>query len=95
MLHESDAHGRSLVIVWFHKHEDTVNGFQVNPVAGRLGDLHLELHTIAEIARAAGFYPQISPDDTAAQVESVYESNCLALAPLHYESNRIGERPRR
>ena len=51
----------------------------------------MELCTVSEIARAAGYFPQVEIDDTAAIVEAKYEDKLLCFEVIHFDSARIGE----
>ena len=86
-----EAQGRSLAIVWMEKFMDVPEGIHIRPVAGRTGELHMELCTVSEIARAAGYFPQVEIDDTAAIVEAKYEEKLLSFEVIHFDSVRIGE----
>ncbi len=64
-----DASGRALSVVWFTPLVESLE-ILVVPVAGSAvsGQLELSDCTVAELARAAGDYPSISPGDSARQV---------------------------
>ena len=89
-MHEAEAKGRKLAVVWFQKHAEAGGGAQVRPMAGRHGELDMRLHTIAEIAIAAGHYLATDHLDTEAAVEALYEQHFLSLEPLRYDSVRMG-----
>ena len=91
-VNEDDAQSRSIAIVWFEKVEENVDGtILVQPVAGSLGELHVVINTVAEIATACGYYPGVAAEDTAAVVEAKYERQILSFDVVHYESVRVGD----
>ena len=91
-MNEDDAQSRSIAIVWFEKVEENVDGTSlVQPVAGSLGELHVVINTVAEIATACGYYPGVAAEDTAAVVEAKYERQFLSFDVVHYESVRVGD----
>ena len=63
------------------KFMDVPEGIHIRPVAGRTGELHMELCIVSIIAKAASYLPQVEIDDTAAIVEAKYEEKLL-----HFES---------
>ena len=63
----------------------------VQPVAGSLGELHVVINTVTEIAKACGYYPEVAAEDTAAVVEAKCERQFLSFDVVHYESVRVGD----
>ena len=83
---ESDALGRSLGVAWFEKHDVAAGGTIVRRVAREGPHMELQLHTLAELLRAAGFTLSVGVDDTARQVELALEATVMdhCLVRFHH-----------
>ena len=88
---EGSAMGRFLMVAWFEKKEQALQGIVVSPVAGGAGELELMPSSIAEISRAAGFHPPVGPEATEREVELLHEQAFLQHGVLLYTSERVGD----
>ena len=88
-----EAEGRFLAVAWFEVVQQSVDGIVVSPESGDVGnnDLKLIPMTVAEIARAAGWFPAVAQDASARDVELQYESKVLDLEIERYKAVRLGE----
>lgn len=87
---EGAAMGRALMVAWFELTEEAMQGSIVSPVAGDQGELQLMPCTIAEISRAAGFYPTTPAEASERDVELIHERAFLGHQVLRYHCERIG-----
>ena len=84
---EGECVGRSLSAAWFEKLEDSLAGICVRPVDGGIsGELPLLLATVAEIARAAGDYPDVDGNATARDIEILLESRLLQHRVIRFQT---------
>ena len=84
---EGAALGRPMSIAWFEEVSTTIDGVVVKPVAESAnGELKLMLSSIAELARAAGYYPAIPADSTARESELILERGFLTNDLVEYQS---------
>lgn len=67
------------------------DGLLVDPIAGRFGELELLNATVAEICKAAGYYPPFNPDADDRASECEYERTVMEHDVLHFSSARLGD----
>ena len=72
---EGEASGRFLAVVWYSKEESAMEGIIVSPEASK-EILEVRLYTLAELSRAAGFYPPTDGLNTR-QVDILHEQLSL------------------
>lgn len=76
---EDAAQGRTLSIAWFSEvgNTDLHGAMILEPCEGLVGDLILQAMTVADISRAAGYYPPHADDATARELEVLHEQALL------------------
>ena len=85
---DGSARGRCLAAAWFEKVDVSVAGLIVTPVEGQGEELKLELRTVADISREAGYNPPTKQALTAREMEVVHEERLLDHGVIRYNSER-------
>ena len=86
------AEGRHLTIAWFElspEQGDGYDGYQkVIPCTGDNGLLELTNCTIAEVSRAAGYYPVVPLNATERDIEVIHETHLLDHQVVVFDAER-------
>jgi hypothetical protein len=91
-ISEGEAHGRFLAAAWFEVTSEDLDGPVVAPVEPtEERALKLQLYTVAELSKAAGFFPEVTPSMSARDVEIAHEAAVLSHGLVKLKSARIGD----